>query len=127
VATFVASMLRPTWLKGLVFLVATFATMPNNWGNSADYAKQWVAGTILLAVLVLGVRYVMRFNIFGCFLAVGIISLASGAAELLGQPDRFYRLNGYAVIAAVVLLLAWPLVNWRSAPGKDNAIGVTGI
>jgi hypothetical protein len=127
VATFVASMLRPTWLKGLVFLLATFATMPNNWGNSADYAKQWVAGTILLAVLVLGVRYVMRFNIFGCFLAVGIISLASGAAELLGQPDRFYRLNGYAVIAAVVLLLAWPLVNWRRASGKDNAIGVTGI
>ena len=57
--------------------------------TGADYAKQWIAGTILLAVLVLGVRYVMRFNIFGCFLVVGVTSLASGAAELLGQPDRF--------------------------------------
>lgn len=126
-ATIVAAMLRPTWLKALVFFVATFATTSSNWGNGADYAKQWIAGTILLAVLVLGVRYVMRFNIFGCFLIVGITSLASGAAELLGQPDRSYRLNGYAVIAALVLLLAWPLMNWRSAAGVDNAAGAAGI
>jgi hypothetical protein len=126
-ATFIASILRPTWLKALVFLVATFAAMPSNWGSPADYAKQWIAETILLAVLVLGVRYVMRFNIFGCFLVVALISLASGAAELLGQPDRFYRLNGYAVVAALVLLLAWPLMNWRSARGEDNAIGSSGI
>ena len=95
--------------------------------NGADYAKQWIAGTILLAVLVLGVRYVMRFNIFGCLLVVGVTSLASGAAELLGQPDRFYRLNGYAVVAALVLLLAWPLMNWRSAASVDNATGASGI
>jgi membrane protease YdiL (CAAX protease family) len=126
-ATFIASILRPTWLKALVFLVATFAAMPSNWGSPADYAKQWIAETILLAALVLGVRYVMRFNIFGCFLVVVLISLASGAAELLGQPDRFYRLNGYAVVAALVLLLAWPLMNWRSARGGDNAIGSSGI
>jgi hypothetical protein len=60
-------------------------------------------------------------------LIVGITSLASGAAELLGQPDRFYRLNGYAVIVALVLLLAWPLMNWRSAAGVDNAAGAAGI
>ena len=81
----------------------------------------------MLAVLVLGVRYVMRFNIFGCLLVVGITSLASGAAELLGQPDRVYRLNGYAVIAALVVLLAWPLMNWRSAKGGDNVVGAAGI
>jgi hypothetical protein len=125
-ATFIASVLRPTWLKALVFFFATFAAMPSNWGSPADYAKQWIAETILLAVLVLGVRYVMRFNIFGCFLVVGLISLASGAAELLGQPDRFYRLNGYAVVATLVLLLAWPLLNWRGARGGDNIIEPTG-
>ncbi|MBV8515097.1 MAG: CPBP family intramembrane metalloprotease, partial [Acidobacteria bacterium] len=38
-ATFVASMLRPTWLKALIFAVATFAAMPSNWGSGADYAK----------------------------------------------------------------------------------------
>ena len=126
-ATIVASILRPAWLKALIFFVATFATMPSNWGNGADYAKQWIAGTILLALLVLGVRYVMRFNIFGCFLIVGITSLASGAAELLGQPDRFYRLNGYGVVAALVLLLAWPLMNWRGAAGGENSAGAAGI
>ena len=126
-ATFIASILRPAWLKALVFFVATFAAMPSNWGNPADYAKQWIAETILLAVLVLGVRYVMRFNIFGCFLVVGVISLASGAAELLGEPNRFYRLNGYAVIAALVLLLAWPLMNWRGARDVDNAVAPAGI
>jgi len=126
-ATFVAAMLRPTWLKALIFGVATFAAMPSNWGSPADFAKQWIAETILLAVIVLGVRYVMRFNIFGCFLVVAVISLASGAAELLGQPDRFYRLNGYAVVAALVLLLAWPLMNWRGAPGGDDATHPAGI
>ncbi|MBV9887301.1 MAG: hypothetical protein JO119_12200, partial [Acidobacteria bacterium] len=126
-AAFVASMLRPTWLKGLVFVAATFAAMPSNWGNGADYAKQWMAETLLLALLVLGVRYMMRFNIFGCFLVVGIASLGSGAAELLGQPDRYYRLNGYAVVAALVLLLTWPLMSWRSAPSGDNAAGGAGI
>jgi membrane protease YdiL (CAAX protease family) len=126
-ATFIASVIRPAWLKALVFFVATFAAMPGNWGSPADYAKQWVAELILLAVLVLGVRYVMRFNIFGCFLAVGVISLASGAAELLGEPDRFYRLNGYAVVAALVLLLAWPLVSWRGARGGDNVMGAAGV
>jgi hypothetical protein len=69
----------------------------------------------------------MRFNIFGCFLVVGVISLASGAAELLGEPNRFYRLNGYAVIAALVLLLAWPLMNWRGARDVDNAVAPAGI
>jgi hypothetical protein len=126
-ATFIAAILRPTWLKTLVFIVATFAAMPSNWGSPADYAKQWIAETILLAVLVLGVRYVMRFNIFGCFLVVGLISLASGAAELLGQPDRWYRLNGYAVVAALVLMLAWPLMNWRAARGIDNVTEPAGI
>jgi hypothetical protein len=126
-ATFIASILGSTWARALTFFVATFAAMPSNWGSPADYAKQWIAGTILLAVLVLGVRYVMRFNIFGCFLVVGLTSLASGAAELVGQPDRFYRLNGYAVVAAIVLLLAWPLMNWRSARGVATAMGGAGI
>jgi hypothetical protein len=55
----------------------------------------------------------MCFNILGGFLVVAFIALLRGAAELLGQPDSFYRANGYAVLLALVLLFAWPLAAWR--------------
>jgi membrane protease YdiL (CAAX protease family) len=111
-ASFVAAQFRATWLRALLFLVAALALMSTSWGSPADFAKQWIAEVITLGVLALGVRYVMRFNILGCFLVLAMVALLSGAAELLGQPNRFYRLNGYAVVAALVLLLTWPLLGW---------------
>jgi hypothetical protein len=70
----------------------------------------------------LGVRYVMRFNILGCFLVIAGISLLGGTAELLSQPDSFYRANGYAVSLALILLFAWPFVAWRASDsGRDVA------
>ena len=113
-AAFIATLFRAAGARILVFLLATLALMPRNWGGPADFAKQWVAELILLGVLVLGVRYIMRFNILGCFLVLATTALVSEAAELLGQPDRFYRWNGYAVVLALVLLLAWPFLAWRA-------------
>jgi membrane protease YdiL (CAAX protease family) len=121
VASFIAWRLRAAWLRILVFLLATLALMPNNWGSPADFVKQWLAELILLSVLVFGVRYVMRFNLLGCFLVLAITALVSAAAELLGQADRFYRLNGYGVILALVLLLAWPVFAWRMPSGTAGA------
>jgi hypothetical protein len=121
IASFIASQLRAPWLRILVFLLATLALMPNNWGSPADFVKQWLAELILLSVLVFGVRYVMRFNLLGCFLVLAITALVSAAAELLGQADRFYRLNGYGVILALVLLLAWPVFAWRVPSGTAGA------
>ncbi len=63
----------------------------------------------------------MRFNILGCFLIVSGTSLLGGAAELLSQPDSFYRANGYAVLLALVLFFAWPLVAWRMGDRKSAA------
>ena len=71
-----------------------------------------VAGT--LALLALGVKRVMRFNILGCFLVVAGTYVLEGAAKLLSQPDAFYRANGYVVLLMMVALLAWPIVAWRS-------------
>jgi hypothetical protein len=112
-ASFVAAYVRQTWLRLLLLLVGALALTGGAWGSPADLGKQFLARLILLSVLVFGVRWVMRFNLLGCFLIVAGTSLLGGAAELVGQPDPFYRANGYAVVAALVLLFAWPFAAWR--------------
>ncbi|HYU22788.1 MAG TPA: CPBP family intramembrane glutamic endopeptidase [Candidatus Dormibacteraeota bacterium] len=113
VAAFVAAQVRHTGLRILLLLLGALSLAPGNWGSPADLAKQFLAGLIVLSVLVFGVRRVIRFNILGCFLIVGGTSLLGGASELLSQPDSFYRANGYAVLLALALLFAWPFVAWR--------------
>jgi hypothetical protein len=43
---------------------------------------------------------------------------------LLSQPDQFYRTNGYAVLAALVLIFAWPFFAWQAG---DSANPVRGL
>jgi hypothetical protein len=81
---------------------------------------------IVLGVLVFGVRRVMRFNLLGCFLVAAGTSLFGGAAELLAQPNSFYRANGYAVLLALCLLFTWPLAAWRFGPAILGAEGDSG-
>ncbi len=123
-ASFITAQFRAPWMRALVLFLATLALMNGNWGGPADFAKQWVAELILLGVLFFGVGRVMKFNILGCFLVLATIALTSGAADLLGQPDRFYRLNGYAVLFSLLLLLAWPGLAWR-ARFRGNAMPPT--
>jgi general stress protein CsbA len=113
VASFLAAQVRQPWLRILLLLSGALALVGGGWGSPADLAKQFLARLILLAVLVFGVQRVMRFNILGCLLIVAGTSLFGGAAELLSQPDPFYRANGYAVLLMLVLLYAWPLAAWR--------------
>jgi hypothetical protein len=78
-----------------------------------DLAKQFIAEAILLGVIVFGVRRVMRFNVLGGLLVVACLALVGAAAQLLAQPDGFYRTNGYVAVLVTGLLLAWPLSVWR--------------
>jgi hypothetical protein len=41
------------------------------------------------------------------------LALAVPAADLLKEPNPFYRGNGFAVMAAGVALLLWPLAAWK--------------
>jgi hypothetical protein len=120
VASFAANFLRASWLRLLAFVLGSLAMVGTNWGSPADLAKQWIAQMILLAVIVVGVQRVMRFNIFGCFLVLAVVTLIEQGADLLSQPERFYKRNGYAVIAAMVILLIWPLLAWRTASASSS-------
>jgi membrane protease YdiL (CAAX protease family) len=113
IASFVAAQVRQPGLRILFLLVGALALAGTSWGSPADLAKQFVARLILLGALAFGVRRIMRFNMLSCFLIIAGTSLLGGAAELLGQPDSFYRANGYALVMALILLFAWPLAAWR--------------
>jgi hypothetical protein len=114
---------RQPGLRILLFLLGAFSLVGGGWGSPADFLKQFVARFIVLGVLVFGVRRVMRFNLLGCFLVVAGTSLVGGVAELLAQPNSFYRANGYAVLLALGLLFTWPLAAWRLGPGTLRAEG----
>jgi hypothetical protein len=113
IASFIALHARQTGLRILLFFLGALSLVGGGWGSPADFAKQFLARLILLGVLIFGVRFVMRFNLLGCFLVIAGTSLVSGAAELLTQPDAFYRANGCAVLLGLALLFAWPVVAWR--------------
>lgn len=117
VASFLAAEVKNRWTRGLLFVLGALALVGSNWGGPKDLAAQFLVHAILLAVIVFGVIRVMRFNVLGCFLVLMIMALVNGAAELLGQPDRFYRTNGYGLIVLLVVILAWPLLAWRTRSG----------
>lgn len=112
-AGFIGAEVRTRWLRFSLFLLGALALVGSDWTSPADFARQFLVRAITLAVLVFGVRRIMRFNLLGCFLVVVGTSLLSGALPLLQQPEAFYRANGYFVLLALVLLLAWPFAAWR--------------
>lgn len=111
VAAFIASKIRPAWARLGLFALISLALV-GDWGSPADFAKQFLAQALALGVVVAGVRWIVRFNLLGCFLIAAGTRLLGGAAELLAQPDVYYRANGYALVLALTVFLAWPLAVW---------------
>jgi membrane protease YdiL (CAAX protease family) len=111
-AAFLGAELRVRWLR-LALFIALAASLVSDWGSSADFLKQFLESALILGVIVFGFRRVVRFNLLGCFLAVTSVAILGGAVELVTQSNAFYHTQGYLVLAALVLLLAWPLVSWR--------------
>ena len=117
-AAFLGAELRVRWLR-LVLFIALAAALVSDWGSPGDFTKQFLASVLLLGVVVFGFRRVVRFNLLGCFLVAVSVALLGGVVELVSQSDGFYRAQGHLVLAALVLLLTWPLVAWRMSSRKD--------
>jgi hypothetical protein len=116
-AAFLASVIRTTWLRVLIFVLAVLALggFSANWHDPIDVAKKMIIGAVWIGVIDLAVRYLIRFNMLGYFLILTGLLLLAGAGEMLRHPDYFYQANGYGVVAALVVLFGWPLVAWRRA------------
>ena len=119
VAAFLGAELRVRWLR-LVLFLALAATLVSDWGSPGDFVKQFFASLVVLGVVVFGFRRVVRFNLLGCFLAVASVALLGGAVELVTQSNGFYRTQGHLIMAALAILLTWPLVAWRINLGKSS-------
>ncbi len=110
-AGFVADCFRAAWMRfGLALLLAL--ALMGDWGSPADFVQKIFLELIVLGVVWWGVTRVVRFNLLAYFLLVVTIALSGAAVGLLRQPNPFLRANGYAVIAALLALLVWPLASW---------------
>jgi membrane protease YdiL (CAAX protease family) len=118
--SFVATNVKQPWLRLLLFLGAALANVGSAWGTPADFAKHFLAAVLVLGLLIFGITRVVRFNMLGYFLVVAGTSLLAAAAELVSQPDTFYRGNGYAVLLILAGLLAWPLATWNTRAGHEE-------
>jgi hypothetical protein len=113
IAGFLRSEFKSAPLR-IVILLLFAALYVGSWGSPADFAKQFLANLVILALVVFGIASVARFNVLGWFLVVAMTSLLGGAIELLSQPNPFYRMQGYGVLVLLAILLAWPLISWIS-------------
>jgi membrane protease YdiL (CAAX protease family) len=99
-----------------LLLLAAVVTLGRS-ASPADFAKSYLWAVLTLLVVWLGVMHLFRFNLLAYFVLAAGLALSSTGVQLLRQPAEFYLLNGYAVIVALLALLAWPLVAWRRANG----------
>jgi len=121
-AGFVAGYIRQRWMQvGLLFLLA-FALI-GDWRTPADFVQKILVQLLILGVVWWGVARVIRFNLAAYFLVVVTMILSGAAVQLLRQPNPFFRANGYVVVAALLALLAWPLVGWVRGRGGVSPVG----
>jgi hypothetical protein len=113
IAAFIAARIRQVWLRVLLLVATAFAFVDSDWVGPGGFLKSLLGAAAAIAIAALVVRYVLRMNLLGYFLLIAGSTLLSNGMRLLQQPDNFFRLNGFAVIAGLILLFAWPFLAWR--------------
>jgi len=107
----IAAYVRPVWMRAaLVVLVALLIT--TDVATPGAFLRDAAFHLVTVAVIWLLVTRIVRFNVMGYFLLAAMISVVPVAVELLQQPNAYFRMNGYAVVAFVLVLAGWPLLSW---------------
>jgi len=111
-AGFAAWYVRNPWMQALLLGLLALLGAPGG-GSAGALVQNVLTGWAGLLLIWRAAHRVVRFNLLGYFLAVALTLLAAAAAELLRQPNFYFRANGWALVGAAFLLLLWPLIAWQ--------------
>ena len=111
-AGFASWYLRGAWKQASLLGLLALLGAPR-WGSAGDLLQNVLIGWAGLLLIWWAAHRVVRFNLLGYFLAAALPILAAAAAELLRQPNFYFRTNGWALVAAAVALLLWPVISWQ--------------
>jgi hypothetical protein len=118
-AGFAAWRLRSTWLQVLLLGLLALLGAPR-WGSAGDLLQHFLIGWAGVLLIWWAVHRVVRFNLLGYFLIAMLTLLTAATAQLLPQPNFYFRANGWALIAVTLALLLWPLVIWRASARTER-------
>jgi membrane protease YdiL (CAAX protease family) len=117
IAGLVTLYVRPVWLRaGLLIVYA--ALVATNVATPGAFFREAAFHLVAAVAVWFGVSRIVRFNMMGYFLLAAMITMGPAAVKLLEQPNPYFHTNGYAVLACMVAMLAWPLVSWRRLAGS---------
>ena len=111
-AGLIAAYVRPAWMRAAL-LVLYAALIATNVATSGTFLHDAIFHLVTAVAIWFGVTRIVRFNVIGYFLLAAMTALVPAAIELLEQPNPYFHANGYAVAAAAIAILAWPLIRWQ--------------
>jgi len=111
-AGLIAVYVRPRWMRaGLLLLYVVL--MATNVATAGGFLREAAFNLVMITALWFGVTRIIRFNMLGYFLLAATAALVPGAIQLIEQPNPYFHVNGYAVVAFAIAMFAWPFIFWR--------------